>query len=213
MHEADDIEAVVLEHELQQPAWPVVHVLEVRVRRERSGDGVLSLVAEKPLFDRAKRAALHSMSIQRAHERQQVDVRWMLQVSVHASHHPSRAEDGQVERRAVEAANARRGGELVAQGMEECCLHARLGEKELGETQSAIDRSCDRGREHVGARAAGKACGLGVDVGDRAGVRIETRQAQHVLAQEGWAVWRVDPLETPRDLEWWPRTRRPREPA
>src|SRR5206468_10066746 len=107
VYEADDIEAVVLEHELQQPAWPVAHVLEVRVRRERTCDGVLALVAEEPFFHHAKRAALHSVSIQRAHERQQVDVRWVLQVSLHAGHDPWRSEDRQIVRLSVEAALAR----------------------------------------------------------------------------------------------------------
>jgi len=207
VHEADHVEAVVLEHELQHLAWPVVHVLEVRVRRERSGDRVLALVTEEPLLDRAKGAALHSMAVKRAHERQQVDVRRMLQVSVHSRHHPSRAEDRQVERRAVEAAHARRLRELVAQRLEESGFHARLGQKQLRETESAIDRSRHSSRENVSARSAGKASGLGVDIGDRAWVRIQTRQSEHVLAQEGWTEWRLDPLETSRNLERGPRIR------
>ncbi len=125
----------------------------------------------------------------------------MLKVSVHARHHPSRAKDRQVERRAVETAHTGRRRELVAQCVEECGLHARLGQKQLRETEPAIDRSCDSCRENIGARAARKARGLGVDVGDRAGIRIERWQSEHVLAQEGRTERRLDPLETSRDLE------------
>ena len=73
----------------------------------------------------------------------------------------------------LKLAIAAAGCELLVQGMEKRGLHARLRQEELGDAQPAVDRPGHRRGEDVGARPAGQPGRLGVDVGDRAGVRIE----------------------------------------
>jgi hypothetical protein len=66
--------------------------------------------------------------------------------------------------------------------MQKCRLHPGLWQEELRDAKAAIDRSCDGGRKHIGPRAAAEAGGFGVDVRDVAGVRVQARKGNDVLA-------------------------------
>jgi hypothetical protein len=187
MHEADHVEAVVLERRLQVLPRAGSKVIEVGVRNERARQRIVTFVAEHSLFDEAERAVFETVAVERAHEREQVDVMSVSKLARHARHHPPRAQYRQVERSAVERRDAARGLDLVAERVEEGGLHAGLGQEELRDAQPAIDRGRDRRREDVRPRAAGQAGGFGVEVGVVARIGIEGRKRDHVLPHHGGA--------------------------
>src|SRR6266851_4913169 len=104
----------------------------------------------------------------------------------------------QVERSPVEGGDLVRGLELLAQDVEERSLEARLRQEDLSDAQPAVDRARDRGGEHQRSRAAAETGRLGVEVRDVAGVWLQRRQRDYVLAQHRSAVRRRDLLEAAR---------------
>ncbi len=187
MDEANHVEAVVLECRLEDVERARVQVREVRVGHQRARYRVVAFVAQHSLFDHAERAALEAVPVQGAHQREQVDVRSCAELIRHSRHDPSRPEHRQIERTTVEGRDLIGGLELVTQRVEESGFEPWLRQKHLSDPQPAIDRARDRCREHERSRAAAEAGRLGVQVGDIAGVRLQRRQRDDVLADNGSA--------------------------
>jgi hypothetical protein len=200
VHQADHIKAVVLQRRLEKIAAAGAQVVEVSVRHHRARQRVVALVAEDALLDVPKSAVLETVAIESTDQCQQIGVRTVLELTRHPRHDPASAQQRQVERAAVEGGDAARDLDLVMQGLEKRGLHARLGQEELREAEPGIDRRRDGGGEGVRPGPAGETGGLSVDVGDAAGVGVERRQGNDVLADRGQAERRVDLLEPARKL-------------
>src|ERR1700716_4312716 len=129
VNKADHVKAVVLERRFQEFKRPGAKVVEIRVWYQRARDWIVALVAQDSLFDHSQRAAFEAMAVKGADECEQVDVRNVSQLARHAGHDPPRAQKGQVEGAAIEGRDHVRRGNLVAQSLQECRLHARLRKK------------------------------------------------------------------------------------
>ena len=95
--EADYVEAVVLEGRLQKISRAGAQVVEIRVRHQRAGQRIVSLIAKDSFLDHPQGAAFEAMAVQRQHQREQVDMGRVAEFARHARHDPSCAEHGQVE--------------------------------------------------------------------------------------------------------------------
>jgi hypothetical protein len=82
--------------------------------------------------------------------------------------------------------------------MKERRFHPGLRQEDLCDPKPAVDRPGDGGGEHVGSSPAGETGGFGVDVRDRARIRIERRQRDHILAQGRISEWSRHDLEAAR---------------
>ena len=201
MDEADDVQPVVLEDGFQQRARPAAQIGEVGVRDQRARDGVVPLVTEDAFLDHSQRAALEAVPVEGSDQGEQVHMRRMVELTGHASHHPARLQNGQVERPAVEAGEAAGRCQLLTEAMEEGRFQAGLRQEELGQPEAAVERERNRGCEDIRARAAAEPGGLGVDVGHRTRMWVERRQGDDVLAEECVTERGRHRLESPRQLE------------
>ena len=75
MDEAHDVQPVVLERGLEKISRAGAQVVEVSVRDKRARQRIVALISEHALFHVAQRAGLQAMSVQRADQSQEVDMR------------------------------------------------------------------------------------------------------------------------------------------
>ena len=185
--EAYHVETVVLERSLEEGAVALAQVFEVGVGHKGARHGVVALVSEQAFLDRAQVAALESVPVKGPDQREQVDMGRARKLAWHSRHHPARPQDRQVERAAIERRYRPGLLNLAREGVKEGSLHAGLGQENLRHPKPAIDWCRHSGGKHIGPGTARKSGGLGVDVRDRAGVRVEGGQRNHILAQRGVA--------------------------
>jgi hypothetical protein len=89
--------------------------------------------------------------------------------------------------------------ELLAEHVEERGLLAGLRQEQLGDPQAALDGARDRRGEDQCPGATAQTGRLRVDVRDIAGVVVERRQRDHVLAQQRGSVPGRNLLEAARE--------------
>ena len=200
VHQADHIEPVVLERRFEEVARTHAQVIEIGIRHERAWEWIVALVTEHPLLDKTQVAHLEAMAVERAHERQEVDVRRMRKLPWHARHDPPRTQHGEIERSTVERGEAGGRPDLFAQRVQKRRFHPRFRQEELGDAQAAVDRPGDGGRENVRAGAPCKPGGFRVDVRDRARVGVERRQRDHFLPESSHPVGSRHLFEAGRQL-------------
>src|SRR5438046_8443537 len=100
----------------------------------------------------------------------------MYELAWHSCHDPSCAQDGEIERSAVERGEPIGGLELLLQRMQEGGLHPRFGQEELRDAKPAVGGPCHGRRENVGTSPACQPGRLGVDVSDVSRVWVERRK-------------------------------------
>src|SRR2546430_4527146 len=102
MDEADHVESVVLERGLQKIDGAGAQEVEVRIRHQCARQWIVALVTKHSMLHESRRAALESMLVRGSPRRQQIGGRGVCELARLSCHAPGGAQDGQVERPAIE---------------------------------------------------------------------------------------------------------------